>query len=53
MIKKKALTFSSDYMVLGSKDRFLFAEERYDRIKTGIKDSINCILFMGIGICLS
>ena len=47
----KALTFSSLNMVLGSRIAFLFAEERYDEIKTRIKDSINYILFMGIGIC--
>lgn len=47
----KALTFSSLNMVLGSRIAYLFAEERYDEIKNRIKDSINYILFMGIGIC--
>ena len=43
----KALTFSSLNMVLGSR----IAEEKYDEIKARIRDSINYILFMGIGIC--
>ena len=47
----KALTFSSLNMVLGSRIAFLFAEERYDEIRERIADSINYILFMGIGIC--
>ena len=47
----KALTFSSLNMVLGSRIAYLFAEEKYDEIKERIKDSINYILFMGIGIC--
>lgn len=47
----KALTFSSLNMVLGSRIAFLFAEERYDEIKGRIRDSINYILFMGLGIC--
>lgn len=47
----KALTFSSLNMVLGSRIAFLFAEEKYDEIKERIRDSINYILFMGIGIC--
>ena len=48
----KALTFSSLNMVLGSRIAYLFAEEKYDEIKVRIRDSINYILFMGIGICL-
>lgn len=47
----KALTFSSLNMVLGSRIAYLFAEEKYDEIKERIRDSINYILFMGIGIC--
>ena len=47
----KALTFSSLNMVLGSRIAYLFAEEKYDEIKERIKDSVNYILFMGIGIC--
>ena len=47
----KALTFSSLNMVLGSRIAYLFAEEKYDEIKVRIRDSINYILFMGIGIC--
>ena len=47
----KALTFSSLNMVLGSRIAYLFAEEKYDEIKARIRDSINYILFMGIGIC--
>lgn len=47
----KALTFSSLNMVLGSRIAYLFAEEKYDEIKTRIRDSINYILFMGVGIC--
>ena len=47
----KALTFSSLNMVLGSRISYLFAEEKYDEIKERIRDSINYILFMGIGIC--
>ena len=47
----KALTFSSLNMVLGSRIADLFAEEKYDEIKVRIRDSINYILFMGIGIC--
>ena len=47
----KALTFSSLNMVLGSRIAYLFAEEKYDEIKDRIRDSINYILFMGIGIC--
>ena len=38
-------------MVLGSRIAYLFAEEKYDEIKVRIRDSINYILFMGIGIC--
>ena len=47
----KALTFSSLNMVLGSRIAYLFAEEKYDEIKERIRDSINYILFMGMGIC--
>lgn len=47
----KALTFASLNMVLGSRLSFLFAEKRYDEIRERIADSINYILFMGIGIC--
>ena len=47
----KALTISSLNMELGSRIAFLFAEEKYDEIKDRIRDSINYILFMGIGIC--
>ena len=47
----KALTFSSLNMVLGSRIAYLFAEEKFDEIKARIRDSINYILFMGIGIC--
>ena len=47
----KALTFSSLNMVLGSRIAYLFAEEKYDEIRGRIRDSINYILFMGIGIC--
>ena len=47
----KALTFSSLNMVLGSRIAYLFAEEKYDEIRERIRDSINYILFMGIGIC--
>ena len=47
----KALTFSSLNMVLGSRIAYLFAEEKYDEIKGRIRDSINYILFMGLGIC--
>ena len=47
----KALTFSSLNMVLGSRIAYLFAEEKYDEIRMRIRDSINYILFMGIGIC--
>lgn len=47
----KALTFASLNMVLGSRLSFLFAEKKYDEIKERIADSINYILFMGIGIC--
>ena len=41
----KALTFSSLNMVLGSRIA------KFDEIKARIRDSINYILFMGIGIC--
>ncbi len=47
----KALTFASLNTVLGSRIAYLFAEEKYDEIKSRINDSINYILFMGIGIC--
>jgi O-antigen/teichoic acid export membrane protein len=47
----KVLTFSSLNMVLGSRIAYLFAEEKFDEIKARIRDSINYILFMGIGIC--
>ena len=47
----KALTFSSLNMVLGSRIAYLFAEEKYDEIRERIRDSINYILFMGLGIC--
>ncbi len=47
----KALTFAALNTVLGSRLSFLFGKEEYDEIKLRIYDSINYILFMGIGIC--
>jgi len=47
----KALTFTSLNTVLGSRISYLYAEERFDEIRRRIDDSINYILFMGLGIC--
>ncbi len=47
----KALTFTSLNTVLGSRISYLYAQERYDEIRRRIDDSINYILFMGLGIC--
>lgn len=47
----KAVTFSSLNSVLGSRIAYLFAEERFDEIKRRIRESINYIMFMGVGFC--
>ena len=47
----EALTFTALNHVLGSRISWLFAEKRYDEIRKRILDSMNYILFMGIGIC--
>lgn len=47
----KAVTFTSLNSVLGSRISYLFAEERFDEIRRRIRESINYILFMGIGFC--
>ena len=47
----KAVTFAALNSVLGSRIAYLFANEAYDEIRERIHDSINYILFMGVGIC--
>lgn len=47
----KTVTFVSLNNILGSRISYLFAEERYDEIRCRIRQSIDYIAFMGIGIC--
>jgi len=47
----KALTFTALNKVLGSRISYLFAERKYEEIKRRIHQSMNYILFMGIGMC--
>ena len=46
----KALTFTALNSVLGARISFLFAEKKYDEIRSRIETSINYILFMGLAI---
>ena len=46
----KALTFASLNTVLGPRISYLFAEEKYDEIRTRINQSINYIFFLGFGM---
>lgn len=47
----KAITFTSLNSVLSSRISYLFTQKKYTEIKTKINQSINYILFIGIGIC--
>lgn len=47
----KAVTFSSLNSIFGARISFLFSEKKYNEIRSKIKQSIDYILFMGIGIC--
>ena len=47
----KSITFVALNSVLGSRISYLFAENRLEDIRTEIGDSLNYILFMGIGLC--
>lgn len=46
----KALTFTAVNTVLGARVSFLFAQERYGEIKKHIQQSINYIMFIGVGV---
>lgn len=45
----KTLTFVALNSVMTSRISFLYAQERFDEIKEGIHNSIDYVLFMGIG----
>lgn len=47
----KAVTFTSLNSVLGSRISYLYTNNNIEEIKTRISQSIDYILFMGIGIC--
>ncbi|MDO4619782.1 MAG: flippase [Lachnospiraceae bacterium] len=47
----KSVTFTALNAVLSSRIAFLFKEKKYDEIRKRIDDSINYILFVGIGAC--
>lgn len=47
----KSITFSGLNSVLGSRVSWLFAKKEYDQIRSRISQSMNYILFMGIGMC--
>ena len=46
----KSVTFMSLNSVLGARISYLYAEKKFEEIKTRISTSIDYILFMGIGI---
>lgn len=46
-----AITFTALNSVLGSRISYLFSVNKFDEIKVRIVESIDYILFMGIGIC--
>lgn len=47
----KAITFSALNSVLGARISYLYAQEKYDEIRDCIHQSIDYILFMGLGMC--
>ena len=47
----KPICFTALNAVISSRNSYLFAENRMDEVKKKIDDSINYILFVGIGIC--
>lgn len=47
----KAVTFTSLNSVLGARISYLYSENKIDEIKTRINQSMEYILFIGIGIC--
>ena len=48
----KSVTFLSVNSVIGSRAAYLFKVEAFDEIRRRINDSMDYILFMGIGCCL-
>ena len=48
----KSVTFLSVNQVIGSRASYLFKIEAYDEIRRRINDSMDYILFMGMGCCL-
>lgn len=47
----KTVTFTALNSVLGARSAFLYAEKKIEEIKIKINQSIDYILFMGMGIC--
>lgn len=47
----KAVTFTAVNSVLGARISFLFVQKEYDEIKQRLRDSINYIMFIGVGVC--
>lgn len=47
----KAVTFTAVNSVLGARISFLFVQKKYDEIKQRLRDSINYIMFIGVGVC--
>lgn len=47
----KTVTFTALNSVLGARSSFLYAEKKIEEIKIKINQSIDYILFMGMGIC--